>query len=268
MNRAAPSAPTTRQDRRRLELEQRREQRRQARERPASSPLRSPMVLFTAGALIVGVLIVGCMLLSRLGPPSIADLIPPDSEIPAGAVADGRTLGKADAKVTIDVWSDFQCPACRELATGIEPLVISTYVVPGTVKLVYHDAAFQGKKVDRPYDESVEPAAAARCAADQGLFWQMHNWLFANWNGENQGAFTAVRLRAIAMAAGLELAAYDACMATGEKQAAVNAETASGVAAGISHTPTFLVNGVTFVGVPTSFADVAQVIEQAAADAQ
>lgn len=267
MSRATPNAPTTRQDRRRLELEQRREQRRLAREKPAPSPLRSPMVLFTAGALLVGALIVGFMLLNRPGPPSIADLIPPAAEIPAGAVADGRNLGSANAKVTVEIWSDFQCPACMNFATVLEPQTITSYVVPGKVRLVYHDAAFQGQKAHTAYDESVEAAAAARCAADQGLFWQMHNWLFANWNGENEGAFAANRLRALATAAGLDLTKYDTCMASGDQQTAVRNETASAVAGGISQTPTLIVNGASVVGSPKSFADFAMILDQAYAAA-
>jgi protein-disulfide isomerase len=266
MSRSTPGTPVTRQDRRRQELEQRREERRRAREAPGSSPMRSPIVLFTASALVVGGIFVLFMLLTRPGPPSIADLTPPTEEVPA-LLADGRTLGKADAKVTIEIWSDFQCPACRDLANRLEPLAVSTYVVPGTAKFVYRDAAFQGAKANRPYDESVEPAAAARCAADQGLFWQMHNWLFANWNGENRGAFAADRLRAIAYAAGLELGAYDTCMASGDKQAAARAETQSALAVGINSTPTLVINGVNMVGVPQNFTAFAQVIEQAAAAA-
>lgn len=224
------------------------------------------MVLFTAGALIVGALIVGFMLLNRTAPPSVADLTPPASDIPAGAVADGRTLGNADAKVTIEIWSDFQCPACMTFATELEPPTISAYVVPGKVRLVYHDAAFQGQ--GRTYDESVEAAAAARCGADQGLFWQMHNWLFANWNGENEGAFKADRLRAIATAAGLDLATYDSCMAGGANQTATRNETSSGVAAGITQTPTLIINGATMVGSPNTFAEFAQILDQVYAAAQ
>ena len=96
MSTAAP-APTTRHDRRRLELEQRREQRRAARENPTTSPLRSPMVLFTGAAALIGILIIGFMLLTRPGPPSVADLTAPDSDVPAAAVVDGRTMGSPTA---------------------------------------------------------------------------------------------------------------------------------------------------------------------------
>lgn len=263
MSRTTPT-PATRQDRRKLELEQRREQRRATREKAqTASPLRSPMVLFTGAAILVGALIVGFMLISRPAPPSVADLTPPSSEIPFDAPVNGRTIGSAQAKVTVDIWSDFQCPACMNFATDIEPLTISSYVVPGKVRLVYHDAAFQGQKADQPYDESVEAAAAARCAADQGLFWQMHNWLFANWNGENDGAFRADRLRAIATGAGLDLTRYDSCMAVGDKQSAVRSETADALTAKINQTPTIIVNGVTYVGSPNNFAAFAVVLDQA-----
>lgn len=223
------------------------------------------MAMFTGAALLVGVLIVGFMWLSRPAAPTVNDLLPPADEIPAGAIVDGRTIGSPDAKVTIEIWSDFQCPACRNLATDLEPRTITDYVVTGKVRLVYRDAAFQGQRYD--YDESTEAAAAARCAADQGLFWQMHNWLFANWDGENQGAFAAPRLRAIATAAGLDLATYDSCMAAGDKQAAVNNETNQGVAAGIGSTPTLIINGQALVGAPRAYADWAAILDQAYAAA-
>jgi protein-disulfide isomerase len=164
--------------------------------------------------------------------------------------------------VTVEIWSDFQCPACRHLAVEVEPSIISSFVVPGTARLVYRDAAFQGQRAaDQAYDESVEAAAGARCAADQGLFWQMHDWLFANWNGENEGAFAAARLRSIAAGAGLSLDTYDSCVARGRYQAAVRAETQQAVVAGINQTPTLVANGRVITGVPT-VAQLSQIIRQ------
>lgn len=223
------------------------------------------MAMFTGAALLVGVLIVGFMWFSRPAAPTVNDLEPPAHVIPAGATLDGRTMGNPDAKVTVEIWSDFQCPACRNLATDLEPRTITDFVVTGKVRLVYRDAAFQGQRYE--YDESTEAAAASRCAADQGLFWQMHDWLFANWDGENEGAFAAPRLRAIATAAGLDLAEYDACMATGDQQAAVRTETTQGVAAGIGSTPTLMINGQALVGAPRTYADFAAILDQAYADA-
>ena len=149
----------------------------------------------------------------------------PDGPTP-GDLADGRTLGKADAPVTLEVWSDYQCPACEQFAELVEPVLVRTYVTTGTLRIVDHDAAFQGATGSRfATTNRSKPAAGARCAADQDAYWPFHDWLFANQVGENQGAFRDERLRAIATAAGLDVVAWDACRATGEQQAAVRAET-------------------------------------------
>jgi hypothetical protein len=38
------------------------------------------------------------------------------------------------------------------------------------------------------------------CANEQGKFWEMHSTIYANWNGENQGNLSNVRLEAMAEA--------------------------------------------------------------------
>jgi len=220
------------------------------------------MVLFTVAALAIGLAVVGYAVLQRGGSAPVDDLSPPGVAIPT-ELADGRTLGRADAPVTVEIWSDFQCPACGLLAERVEPSLIAEHVTPGTARIVYRDAAFQGIRTGATYDESVESAAAARCAADEGKFWQMHAWIFANWDGENQGAYRADRLRAIAQAAGLDMAAYDACMATGDKQVAVRAETADGVSGGINATPTLIINGSLYSG-PLSVPEISRAISDAA----
>ena len=261
MTKAVPRAGT-RGERRRLERDERKAQQRRPRQAARQT---SPLVLFTAVAFLAGVVIVGFLLLQQTAaPPASASLTQPSMDIPAG-LADGRTLGHADAPVTIQIWSDFQCPACRSLALTVEPSLIEQFVVPGTVKLVYADVAFQGHNGSDPnWDESVQAAAGARCAADQSLFWQMHDWLFVNWQGENVGSFRQDRLRAIAEAAGLDMSSYDTCMAAGDKQAATRSETNQASAAGINQTPTLVVNGTAYVGVPP-YNQLVQVINQAAA---
>jgi protein-disulfide isomerase len=98
----------------------------------------------------------------------------------------------------------------------------------------------------------VEAAAGARCAAEQDLYWPFHNWLFANQVGENQGAFRDERLRGIATKAGLDVAAWDACRATGTQQAAVRAETQQALDQGVNATPTLYVNGQVIVGLQSA----------------
>jgi protein-disulfide isomerase len=260
LTRSVPRS-STRVERRRLERDERKAQQR----RPAHTARQtSPMLIFTGVAFVVGLVIVGFLVLQQLTATSSPNLIEPNVNVPAG-LADGRTLGTANAPVTIQVWSDFQCPACRTLAITVEPSIVQQFVVPGVVKLIYSDAAYQGRNGSDPnWDESVAAGAAARCAADQGLFWQLHDWLFTNWQGENVGSFRQDRLRAIAQGAGLDMAGYDSCMAAGDKQAAVRAETNQAAAAGVDHTPTLIINGTAYVGVPTYDQLVAMINEAAA----
>jgi protein-disulfide isomerase len=214
--------------------------------------------------LVAVILVGGLVLLQGTGPAPVdaAGLKTPASLAPV-ALADGRSLGKADAPVTLELWSDFQCPSCGQFAEAVEPSLIRDYVAPGKLRIVHHDAAFQGARAGAAYDESVEAAAGARCAADQGLYWPFHDWLFANQDGENKGGFADARLRAIATSAGVDVVAWDACRATGEQRSAVRAETQQGAASGVDATPTMMLNGEKIVGLHSA-AELGVKIEAAA----
>lgn len=234
--------------------------------RPASTRRGgSPVLWITAVVGVVAVVLIGALVvLQGAAPAKTGAALSAPASPTSVALADGRSLGKADAPVTLDVWSDFQCPACGQFAETVAPALVRDYVTPGTLRIVYHDAAFQGARAGGSYDESVEAGAGARCAADQGRYWPFHDWLFANQSGENKGAYADARLRAIAVAAGLDVTAWDACRATGKEQAAVRAETAQGVAKGLNATPTMYLNGQTIVGLHSA-ADLGQQIKAAAA---
>lgn len=226
----------------------------------------SPILMITLLVGAIGVvLIAGLLLLQGGGTPTGANgttLQPPSSPTPTALAAD-RALGKSTAPVTLEVWSDFQCPVCGQFARTVEPALIARYVTPGTLRIVYHDAAFQGAKSQATYDESVEAGAGARCAAMQGLYWPFQDWTFANQDGENQGTFSADRLKAIATAAGLDVAAWQACVATGDQQKAVRAETSQAVADGVNATPTMNLNGQVIVGLK-SLPELSALIDAAA----
>jgi protein-disulfide isomerase len=172
---------------------------------------------------------------SSTGSSSIA-LNAPAAPIPASVVRDGRTLGSPTANVVLETWEDFQCPACGSFTRDIEPTLIERYVVPGKIRLTFHDFAFLGP-------ESSAAASAARCAGAQGKFWEYHDWVFANQNGENKGSFSRERLAAIAERVGLDRTAWEACYDSGSESAAVSAETETGRTAGVASTPTLMLNG-------------------------
>ena len=165
------------------------------------------MMLVTLGALAVGLAIIAFAVLQRPAPEPITDeLRAPIAAVPAG-LAEGRTLGDANAPVTVEIWSDFQCPACRLLATGTEPRSSKSSSCPVPLASSIAMQHSRASAATLTMTNLSRPRPPLACAAEQGRFWEMHSWLFANWNGENEGAFRAERLREIAAAAGLDLTA-------------------------------------------------------------
>ncbi len=213
---------------------------------PSKPAWQSPMLLMTLGAIAVGLVIV--IIASGVLSPkaTVNGLKQPIQTTPAALVdpTNPRALGSAGAKVTVEIWSDFQCPACQFFDTNTEYDFINQYVATGKARFVYRDYAF----IDggAAAGESHQAAAAARCAADQGQFWPYHDYLFENQGAENKGTFTAAFLGQIADAIKLDRGTFDSCMANGAatKVAAVVAETQQGAALQVSQTPTLTVNGV------------------------
>lgn len=155
---------------------------------------------------------------------------------PADVPRDGMTYGRADAPVVISEYLDFQCPFCRRAAVSVLPVIEAEYVATGKVRIEVHPIAILG-------DESGLAAQAARCAGEQGKFWEYHDILFANQSGENVGAFTEERLRQMATALQLDVRAFGSCLGSDKYAGAVEQETQAAHNAGVKGTPTFLVNG-------------------------
>lgn len=173
----------------------------------------------------------------------------------AFALRDANILGDKNAPVTVVEYADFQCPYCGKHYKTVEPGLIQDYVNTGKVKLVYKHLAFLGA-------ESVYAAVAAECAADQGKFWQFHNYLFDHQAGENQGAFNKDKLLTFGTALNLDMPTFTTCVNGDQTISRVQADTEEAQKFGVTSTPTFFVNGKPLVGVasPDEFK---QAIEQA-----
>ena len=157
--------------------------------------------------------------------------------------ADGLSLGDPNGPVTIDVFEDFQCPACQRFTENTEPLIIQNLVSTGKARYVFHHYPFLDGDGAGSSGESDQAANAAMCANEQDTFWDMHSILFANWNGENQGAFSSRRLQAMAESLGLDMEAFNSCLSANKYEAEIQADFELGQQMGVSGTPTVFVNG-------------------------
>jgi len=153
-----------------------------------------------------------------------------------------NSMGNADAPVKVDVWEDFQCPACKLYSQQFEPQLVANYVETGKVFYTFHNYPFIDSQTSTK--ESHQAANAAMCAAAQGRFWDYHDILFANWIGENVGSFTDKRLVAFAQALNLNLTDFKTCFNQNQYQAEIEKDLSDATSKGVTGTPTIFVNGV------------------------
>lgn len=149
--------------------------------------------------------------------------------VPPISVSD-KVLGNPNAKITVIEYADFQCPFCGRFYKDAGETIKNDYVNKGLVSFVYRDFAFLG-------DESIKSAEAAKCADDQGKFWEYHDYLFTHQKGENQGNFSNKNLKSFASELGLNTVVFNKCLDSDKYQQAVLDETSAGSQAGVEGTP-------------------------------
>jgi protein-disulfide isomerase len=148
----------------------------------------------------------------------------------------GLTMGNLNAAIVVEEFSDFQCIACYRFWDNFEEDFINRYVATGDVLFKYVPFSFLG-------NESIQAAEAAYCAEEQGSFWDYHDMLFLNWNGENAGNFSDKRLVAFAGTLGLDENNFRSCLNSNRYNADVQEGLRYGRSLGVNATPSFTVNG-------------------------
>lgn len=164
----------------------------------------------------------------------------------------GLTMGNPNASIVVEEFSDFQCIACYRFWLNFEPEFIDRYVATGDVLFKYVPFSFIG-------NESFQAAEAAYCAEEQGRFWDYHDMVFLNWNGENAGNFSDRRLVAFAEAIGLETNSFQTCLNSNRYNNEVQEGLRYGRSLGVNATPTFSVNGKIVFG-DTLFATIDEML--------
>lgn len=157
--------------------------------------------------------------------------------LPAAATGshNGIIVGQASAPVTVDMYEDFQCPACEALETQTGP-TIRTLLDQGKIKIDYHMMSFLGP-------ESKRAANAAAAAANEGRFRQLHDVLYANQPKEHTGGFAKDTLLTLGTKAGLTSQAYKDAVNKGTYDGYVAKIDSDASKAGVAQTPTVLVDG-------------------------
>ncbi len=143
---------------------------------------------------------------------------------------DDPVRGPADAKVTIAVFSDFQCPFCARLQPTLRQI---EQAFPGAVRI-----SWKHLPLPPTMHPQARPAAeAAEAAREQGKFWEMHDRLFAA-----QRSLSPELYRATARELGLDAARFDAALASHAGAVRIDEDLRLAASVAANATPTLFVN--------------------------
>ena len=173
--------------------------------------------------------------LERVSPP--AGQAPADKEVSLNDLT-GPAMGKPDAPLTLVEFTDLQCPYCnRFTATTFEQLK-AAYIDTGMVRYVSRDFPLDF------HPQALPAARAARCAAEQGKYYEMRLSLLRNASRLSPDFITAT-----AQGLKLDMVAFTPCAASTRFDAAIKRDTDVGMKLGIEGTPSFVLGRTTPTGV-------------------
>jgi len=152
------------------------------------------------------------------------------------SVGDGPTQGPPDAPVTVVEFSDYTCSACRK---AHETTLALRDAFRGKIRWVFKDFPLDRHKGARRLAE------AARCAREQGQFWEYQDLLFMA-GGQPDDS----QLVAYAVELGMESEPFERCLKSGRHAPGVLEDIRSAEEAGVEVTPTFIINGRIRPGTP------------------
>ena len=172
------------------------------------------------------------VLLERMQVPAPQPAAPAAPEAPVTLKLDGAfVLGKLDAPVTMVEFSDYECPFCRQFHMASFEEIKRKYIDTGKVRYVSRDFPLQSL-----HPHALAAAKLARCAGEQGRFWEMRKALIVNGNALNDDTMAN-----LGRSLKLDEKALQACVSDTKRAAALDADIARAGTLGVSGTPTFIV---------------------------
>ncbi|NLJ27071.1 MAG: DsbA family protein [Deltaproteobacteria bacterium] len=145
--------------------------------------------------------------------------------------------GPADAPVTIVEFSDYECPVCRKTHVLTKEI---KEMYKGKIRWVFKDFPL------RQHQWASLAAEAARCAGEQGKFWEYQDRLYSS-----DKELTVEQLSFIAKDLGMKPEPFAACLSNGKYRNEVEKDRQEGKVNGVSTTPTYVINGKFVPGAPT-----------------
>lgn len=143
----------------------------------------------------------------------------------------------------VDLYEDFQCPACASFEAVVGDTFISL-AREGKIRLVYHVKNFLDDNLGN--DASTRSGNGTFCASDAGKFQEFHDQIFPNQPAREGGGFSDAQLKGFAETAGITgeaLTTWQSCYDAGKYVDYVNSVEEQSFADGVRGTPTVRIDG-------------------------
>jgi protein-disulfide isomerase len=209
---------------------------------PKSKKSKGSLPFVIIGLVLVGVT-VAVVLMSRPGGTnsparqSTAANLPQQPQQPRSpqpGASNPWSKGGTTAAVTVEEFSDFQCPACGNLAPGLRR-VIDEY--GDRVQLIFRNFPLQMHKY------AFQAARAAEAAGQQGKFWEMHDVLYERQKEWSESMEPRVQFDSYATRLGLDVQKFKADMERQDIAERIRADMTRGNSLNVRGTPTVYLNG-------------------------
>ena len=199
-----------------------------------------PMAIVIAGALIAGAFYFSNIKASQQLANIQAKVLtepPPDTDINMRPISgDDHILGNPNADLIIVEYSDTECPFCKQFHTTLQR-VMSEYGKDGKVAWVYRHFP-----IDQLHSRARKEAEATECANELGgasKFWEYTNAIYNITTSNN--TLEPTQLPVIAKSVGLNVDAFNKCLASGRYTGKVEADYQDAVRAGGRGTPNSII---------------------------
>jgi len=207
-------------------------------------------------SLLLGTTILAITGLYILGSPKIGnpkesakmDFLTPQQKM----IDDDVILGNPNAKLTITIFGDYECPYCKSMFDTLEDNIRRDYIDTGLANMVYRDFP-----IDEIHEFARPAALAAQCAGDQGKYWQYHDRLF-----EQQVNLPTLKFIDLAKNLGLNLEQFQSCLESNKYANEVELDFLYGKSIGVRATPTTFVGDFLIEGVPVNYQVIRSKIEE------
>lgn len=194
-------------------------------------------IMIVAGIALIAIAIIMVPTVMR-SLQTVDDFVQP--ELNPRPMANDNTMGDPNAPVIIQEFSDFGCSHCADFALGTSELIAEDYVATGKVYFISRSV---GNLLNNPNTQIA--AEASYCAADQGMYWEYHDMVYANQSTLFFSGITYIENYLVAFAEALDLdkGQFSNCLDDGKNRDRMLQDGSDARAAGINSTPSFLING-------------------------